>query len=128
VVIGSVAGDRHSLPTAMMADLLRGVGLEVVDLGADTPADSFVMAAQDADRLVAVALCVTSSGMDDAVVEAAAALKSAGVGAPVVVGGGAMQDGETARALGADAWAGDSRSAVELFEELATGRRSSESA
>ncbi len=41
VVLGSVAGDRHSLPTAIMSDLLRGAGLEVVDLGADCPAESF---------------------------------------------------------------------------------------
>lgn len=128
VVLGSVAGDRHSLPTAMMADLLRGVGLEVVDLGADTPADSFVMAAEDADRLVAVAMCVTSSGLEDSVVEATAALKAAGIGAPVVVGGGAMTDGTQARALGADEWAGSSREAVELFTELAAGRRPSASA
>jgi excisionase family DNA binding protein len=128
VVIGSVAGDRHSLPTAMMSDLLRGIGLEVVDLGADTPADSFVMAAEDADRLVAVALCVTSSGLEDSVVEAATAVKAAGISAPVVVGGGAMSDGDAARALGADAWAADSRGAVELFTELSAGRRPSASA
>ena len=128
VVIGSVAGDRHSLPTAMMADLLRGAGLEVVDLGADTPADSFVMAAGDADRLVAVALCVTSSGLDDAVAEAASTIKAAGIEAPVVVGGGAMTDLARARALGADEWAGDSRAAVELFTELAGGGRPSASA
>ena len=123
VVIGSVAGDRHSLPTAMMADLLRGVGLEVVDLGADTPADSFVMAASDADRLVAVALCVTSSGLESSVAEAVSAVKAAGLTAPVVVGGGAMTDGATARSLGADEWAGDSRGAVELFADLAAGTR-----
>lgn len=128
VVLGSVAGDRHSLPTAMMADLLRGVGLEVVDLGADTPADSFVMAAEDADRLVAVAMCVTSSGLEDSVTEATAALKAAGIDAPVVVGGGAMTDGNQARALGADEWAGSSRDAVELFTALSAGRRPSASA
>lgn len=128
VVIGSVAGDRHSLPTAMMADLLRGAGLEVVDLGADTPADSFVMAAGDADRLVAVALCVTSSGLDDAVAEASSAIKAAGIEVPVVVGGGAMTDPARARALGADQWAGDSRTAVELFTDLAGGSRPSASA
>ena len=128
VVLGSVAGDRHSLPTAMMADLLRGAGLEVVDLGADTPADSFVMAAGDADRLVAIALCVTSSGLDDAVTEAASTIKAAGIEAPVVVGGGAMTDRARALTLGADEWAGDSRGAVELFTELATRSRPSASA
>jgi len=125
VVIGSVAGDRHSLPTSMMADLLRGEGLEVIDLGADTPAESFVMAAEEADRLIAVAMCVTATGLEGAVAEAAAAVKAAGVTAPVVMGGGAMTDGAMAQSLGADEWAGDSRGAVKLFTELAAGPRSS---
>jgi excisionase family DNA binding protein len=128
VVLGSVAGDRHSLPTAMMADLLRGLGLEVVDLGADTPADSFVHAAHDADLLVAVAMCVTATGLDDSLAAAASAVKEAGIEAPVVVGGGAMTDRGRALDLGADAWAGDTRGALELFAELASGQRPSASA
>jgi 5-methyltetrahydrofolate--homocysteine methyltransferase len=112
----------------MMADLLRGEGLEVIDLGADTPAESFVMAAAEADRLIAVAMCVTATGLEGAVAEAAAAVKAAGVTAPVVMGGGAMTDGELAQSLGADQWAGDSRGAVKLFNELAAGSRSSASA
>ena len=86
VVLGSPAGDRHSLPGALFADLLRGHGLHVVQLGADTPADSFVEAARDVERLVAVGVTVTWGGNQSAVGETVAALHQAGI-APVVLGG-----------------------------------------
>lgn len=124
MVIGCVAGDRHALPTAIMRDLLRGEGFDVIDLGPDSPAESFVDACRDADRLVAVAICVTAPQMDASVRTTVDLLRSAGVSAPVVVGGGAVASKEAALALGADHWSGDARSALELFGDLATARRS----
>ena len=60
VVVGAVTGDRHALPTAIAADLLRGAGFDVVDLGADVPAESFVQAASEAHRLQAVVVSVAT--------------------------------------------------------------------
>ena len=45
VVLGAPAGERHGLPLALLADLLRGAGWDVSDLGADVPATSFALAA-----------------------------------------------------------------------------------
>ena len=42
VVVGAPAGEQHGIPSAILADLLRGVGFEVLDMGANTPAASFV--------------------------------------------------------------------------------------
>ena len=67
VIIGAPAGDQHSLPGAIVADLLRGDGFEVIDLGANTPDSSFAETAQDAARLVAVVIGVTAPGCDSAV-------------------------------------------------------------
>ena len=50
VVLGAVAGEMHALPNAMVADLIRGVGFEVTDLGANTPPESFVEMAQTTPR------------------------------------------------------------------------------
>lgn len=86
VVVGAPAGDAHGLPVMLMADLLRGRGFDVVDLGADTPPTAFARAAANADRLVAVGICATSAGNDEAVGEAAAAIAAA-TGAVVVLGG-----------------------------------------
>jgi excisionase family DNA binding protein len=126
VVLGSVAGDRHSLPTAIMSDLLRGAGLEVVDLGADCPAESFVDALQRADSPCAVGLCVTAPEALGGVAEQIAELREAGVTVPVVLGGGAVHDRGQALRMGADLWAGPVDEVVALFVELAGARRSSD--
>src|ERR1700761_7767364 len=89
VIIGGPAGDQHSLPGAIVADLLRGQGFDVIDLGANTPAESFAETAAGADRLVTVVLGVTGPGLDDAARSAVAALRQAGVTVPVLAGGGA---------------------------------------
>lgn len=123
VVLGSVAGDHHTLPTAMMGDLLRGAGLDVVDMGADTPAESFVDTAGHVDRCVAVGLCVTAPEALESVRPTVTALHVAVPGCPVVVGGGAVASGEHARRLGADEWAGTPDEVVSLFVELASRAR-----
>lgn len=118
VVLGAPPGDSHSLPSSLFADLLRGEGLGVVDLGADTPIDSFVDAALQADRLVAVAISVTTPGNEAAVLDTVDAVRRA-VAVPVVVGGGAVRSPLHATALGSAAYAGHEPEALELFSRLA---------
>jgi excisionase family DNA binding protein len=122
IVVGSVAGDHHALPTAILGDLLRGARFEVVDLGADTPTESFVEAATGADRLVAVALSVTAPAALGAVPPAVEAVRAALPDVPVLVGGGAVADADAATALGSDAWAAGPADVVVLFESLARER------
>ncbi len=112
VIIGGPAGDQHSLPGAIIADLLRGQGFDVIDLGANTPAESFAETASGADRLVTVVIGVTAPGRDDAARSAVSALRRAGVTVPVLAGGAAITGPEHARALGADAWTGRDGQAV----------------
>jgi excisionase family DNA binding protein len=108
VVLGAVEGERHALPGAILADLLRGRGFEVLDLGIDTPAASFVEAALAADRLVAVLVGATSAGREEALGEAIGRLHGAGMTASVLAGGRAVPDADAARRLGADGWSGTS--------------------
>ena len=117
IVLGAPAGDGHALPSALFADLLRGEGFTVVDLGADTPPSSFVDAAATAERLVAVGITATASGNDAAIAEAIAALR-AGVDATIVLGGGATSAADAER-LGADCWGGTGRDALAVFGRLA---------
>jgi len=126
IVLGTPAGERHFLPVALLADLLRAAGWEVSDLGADVPADSFAAAARSSERLVAVGVSVTSRTSLEAAAETIAALHEAVPGVPVLVGGHAVQDADQAVALGADAFAADGRGVVALVEELVqqgSGRR-----
>jgi len=112
VVIGAPAGEMHALPSAILADLLRDARYTVVDLGANTPKESFVEAAAAADRLVAVCIGVTGSGFDDVVADTIRALRAAGVAVPMLVGGAAIRDAEHAERLGADAWSGPDAASV----------------
>jgi methanogenic corrinoid protein MtbC1 len=119
VVVTTPPGEQHGLPSAIVADLLRGVGFDVIDLGADVPAESTADAARDANRLLAVVIGATTPGRDAAVRAAVRALRNAEVDVPVILGGAAIDDDEHARRLGADDWSGhDGRSLVDAVERV----------
>lgn len=114
VVLGGVDGDPHALPVALAADVVRAGGWSVVDLGASVPAPSLARAAAGADRLVAVGVSASTTGHEDALAEAVAAVRSAAAGVPVLVGGGAV-GADLAVTLGADGWAADAGGLVGLL-------------
>lgn len=120
VVLGAPAGDRHGLPSALLADLVRGIGFTVADLGADTPLESFVRAAEAAERLVAVAIGVTTPDNDEQVRALADALHRSLPEVPVLIGGAAVRDEAHARELGGDGWAADGPAALALLEQVAS--------
>ena len=119
VVVGAPSGELHMLPSAMLGDLLRAQGFEPVNLGANTPADSFVEAALGADRLVAVLLGATTSEGATNLRASIDALRAAEIDVPILVGGRAVVDERSARALGADGWSGrDAAHALVAVENL----------
>ncbi len=118
VVLGSPAGERHSLVVAMLGDLLRLERYSVSDLGADTPPSSFVLAASTTDDLVAIGLSVTHADHLESCAATCEALRATGLSAPVIVGGQAIRDREHALSLGADAYAADAAGMVAVLEEL----------
>ena len=118
VLLGGPAGERHSLPVAMLADLLRGEGWEVSDIGADMPVASFVSAATSIPVLAAIGVSVSSAEGVASVGELCAALRTAVPGVAIVLGGAAVHGREHALELGATHYAGSAR---EFAEQLATG-------
>jgi excisionase family DNA binding protein len=121
IVVGAPPGDAHGLPSALFADLLRGDGFDVVDLGADTPTASFVEEVGRTERLVAVAISATSRPEDGSLAELIAALHRA-ASVPIVLGGRAIASEEQARAFGADHWAPTTPAGLALLAELARMR------
>lgn len=122
VLLGAPSGERHALPVAMLADLVRHAGWEVFDLGADTPAASFAHAADATEDLVAVGVSVVTPASLDAAAEVFAALRSVVDPTVVlVVGGGAVRDEEHAHRLGADALATDAAALVALLDRAGRG-------
>ena len=106
IVLGAPQGDHHALPSAIVADLLRGQGFDVIDLGANTPVSSFVESAHGANRLVAVLVGATSKESVAQLADIAIALHNAAIGVPIYFGGGAVPSESFARDLGADGWSG----------------------
>jgi MerR family transcriptional regulator, light-induced transcriptional regulator len=117
VVVGAPAGERHSLPVAMLSDLLRGEGWEVSDLGADMPTPSFVGSVLSTPGVVAVGVSVTSPDSLPAAAELIGALHVALPNVPIVVGGAAIEGREHALALGATGWASSAAALAALLTD-----------
>lgn len=104
VVLAAAPGDRHGLPTAIVADLLRQSGFAVTDLGADVPAEQLALAVRREDRLRAVGVCATtpldSSGERD--LRDAIHLTRTTTDCPILVGGAAIISLDHGLGLGAD--------------------------
>ncbi len=117
IVLGSPAGERHALPVAMLADLLRLEGWDIYDLGADTPSESFVHVLSTMDGIAAVGLSVTDVGCIDSCAATCAALRAAGVRLPIFVGGQAVTGVAHAVELGADGYAPDAATLIRLLDD-----------
>ena len=122
VVLAAPAGDLHTLPVAIAADLLRWRSFNVIELGAHTPATSLGEVAAKAPRLQAVGIVATTPGLTSALKEAVAAVRAAAPGIPVLLGGGAIKSRTAARRLGADVYTGrDGTTLVDAVEAIAGG-------
>jgi excisionase family DNA binding protein len=125
VVMGAPPGERHAIPVAIVADLLRQSGWDVSDLGADVPTPSFVFAAQATSDLSAVGVSVTSESCLEAAHEVLTALRaSVQPGVALIVGGRAVENLDHARDLGADCWASNGRSLVSALDAWVADHRS----
>lgn len=118
VILGTPPHELHGLPTAMAANVLRGRGYDVVDLGADVPADAFGAAVTKTARPLAVAVAVTTGNHDRSVRGIVRAVEKASPGLPVLVGGAGIAGEQHAARLGARWSGGDARRLGEVVEEL----------
>jgi len=119
VVLGAPAGDAHGLPTALIADPLRGRRFAIIDLGANTPTASWVETIDETNRLVGVGIVVSTDVAVAVITDTIAAIRERS-DAPVVLGGVAIRDEAHAQSLGADAWTQSGRGAVEYFDTSVT--------
>ena len=117
VVVGAPAGELHALPTSIAADIFRAAGFEVLDLGANLPAESFAAIATEQPRLVAVGMSVTSPGQGEIVRATIAAIREAN-DVPVLLGGPGIADADEAAELGADFYAAKATDALPWLEAL----------
>ena len=122
VLIGTVAGDVHSIGKNILKAMLEVGGFEVVDIGVDVPTNVFVEKTRELKpNIIGLsALMSTTITEQREVVEA---LKRAGLrgGVKVMVGGAAVTE-KWARDIGADAYAENASDAVKAAQGLVARR------
>ncbi len=106
VVITTPPAEQHSAPVAIAADLLRWAGFNVIELGADTPADALAQTVAGVPDLLAVAMACTTQSSTTSARRVVAHLHGALPGTTVLLGGAAINDADQARRLGADGFTG----------------------
>jgi len=115
-LIGTIQGDLHDIGKNLVAMMLKGAGFEVVDLGVDVSAEKFVEQAKITGiQLIGMSALLTTTmpGMEKTV----KALKDAGVSAKIVIGGAPITQGYADK-IGADGYAADAASAVDVAKSL----------
>jgi 5-methyltetrahydrofolate--homocysteine methyltransferase len=116
-VIGTVKGDLHDIGKNLVAMMLRGSGFEVIDLAIDVSAEKFVESAQaNQAKLVCLsALLTTTMPQMKTVIQA---IRGANLKGVQVMIGGAPVTQAYAEEIGADGYAPDAASAVDMAKEL----------
>ena len=112
VCIGTVQGDLHDIGKNLVKMMLEGKGLEVIDLGTDVSADTFVQTAieKECQVICCSALLTTTMNVMADVVKAA---EAAGIRDKVkIMVGGAPVNDEFCKKIGADCYTPDAASAA----------------
>jgi len=118
VVIGTVQGDLHDIGKNLVGMMLEGGGFTVIDLGVDISPESFVegLIKNKAHLLgLSALLTTTMTGMKSVIetVRNNSEIKNA----KIMVGGAPLTQ-EYADSIGADGYAPDASSAVDLARQL----------
>lgn len=118
VVAATPPGERHGFGVAMISDVMRGRGFEVLELGPDLPVDCLIRALGRIEDLRAVCFSVISTDHLEACREAVGAVKEGFPGLVVIVGGRAFTDELQALGLGADGFSLEAVGAADLLTTL----------
>ena len=115
-VVGTVQGDLHDIGKNLVAMMMKGAGFEVIDLGVDVTSEKFVERAKATGaQLVGMSTLLTTTmpKMEKTLKD----LRSAGLKAKVMIGGAPVTQ-NYADKIGADGYAADAASAVDVAKRL----------
>ena len=115
-MIGTVQGDLHDIGKNLVAMMLKGAGFEVIDIGVDVPMEKFVEQARSCGAQVVGMSALLTTTMP-AMEKTLKAMKEAGITAKIMVGGAPMTQGYADK-IGADGYAADAATAVEVAKQL----------
>lgn len=123
MVIGTVKGDIHDIGKNLVAMMMEGAGLEVIDLGINIPVEKYIEALEEhqPDILGMSALLTTTMPYMKVVIDT---MKEQGIRDDyIVLVGGAPLNQEFGDAVGADGYCRDAAIAVDMAVEMITQKR-----
>ena len=118
VLIGTVKGDLHDIGKNLVLMMLEGGGFEVGDLGIDVPTQKFIEAIHiHQPQVLGMSALLTTTLME--MKNTIQAIQKAGLRKKVkIIVGGAPVNENFAKEIGADGYAPDAASAVDLVKSL----------
>jgi 5-methyltetrahydrofolate--homocysteine methyltransferase len=116
-IIGTVEGDLHDIGKNLVAMMLRGADMDVIDLGVNVSADKFVEAFnQHSPQLVGLSGLLTTT-MPAMKTTVDTLRRSAGANVKIMIGGAPITQ-QFADEIGADGYSPDAASAVDTALKL----------
>lgn len=116
-LIGTVEGDLHDIGKNLVATMWKGSGFEVVDLGVNVSPDKFLDAiTEHKPHLIGLSALLTTTM--PAMKNTVKAIRDAGHSSLTIMVGGAPITEKYALDIGADGYAGDAASAVDVAKSL----------
>ena len=115
-VVGTVQGDLHDIGKNLVAMMMKGAGFEVIDLGVDVTSEKFVEKAKTTGaQLVGMSTLLTTTmpKMEKTLKE----IRNAGLKTKVMIGGAPVTQ-NYADKIGADGYAADAATAVDVAKRL----------
>jgi len=118
LVIGTVKGDLHDIGKNLVAMMMEGAGFEVIDLGVDVVPQAFADAIRDNKaEVIGMSALLTTTMVN--MREVISTLENEGLrkSTRIVVGGAPLTQ-NFAEEIGADGYAPDAASAVDMIKNL----------
>jgi len=115
-MVGTVQGDLHDIGKNLLAMMMKGAGFEVIDLGVDVASEKFVEKAKATGaQLVGISALLTTTmpKMENTLKD----LRNAVPKVKVMIGGAPVTQ-NYADKIGADGYAADAASAVDVAKRL----------
>lgn len=115
-VIGTVQGDLHDIGKNLVVMMLKGAGFDVMDIGVDVASDVFVQKAKESNAQIiglSALLTTTMPAMEKTV----QAIKDASLNVKTMIGGAPVTQAYADK-IGADGYAADAATAVDVAKTL----------
>lgn len=116
VLVGTVQGDLHDIGKNLVVMMLKGAGFHVEDVGVDVAPEVFVEKIKDGKASI-VGLSALLTTTMPAMEKTVQAIKQAGLACKIMIGGAPVTQ-NYAEKIGADGYAGDSATAVDVAKSF----------